>query len=251
MNSLSKVIIFGATSGIAKHAARQLVCEGASVHCVARNQEKLDSLLADLRIRANDSQIISGSLHDLDDISQHATIWQQAKDSLGGCDGVLMAQGVLPNQTECQQSAEKTLASLHTNAISIINLLTLAANDFEAQKNGAIAVISSVAGDRGRQSNYIYGAAKGLLSIFLQGLRNRLFKSRVSVTTVKPGFTRTQMTAEMNREGFLWADADVVGKGIVQAMRQGKDEIYLKPIWRIIMMLIKAIPETIFKRLSL
>lgn len=251
MNSLNKVIIFGATSGIAEQAARQLVSDGASVHCVARNAEKLEALLADLRVRAHSSQAISGSLHDLDDTSLHAQIWQEAKSSLHGCDGVLFAQGVLPNQAECEQSPEKTLASIHTNALAIIHLLTMVANDFAEQKRGAIAVISSVAGDRGRQSNYVYGAAKGLLSVFLQGLRNRLFKHNVSVTTIKPGFTRTRMTEGMNREGFLWADADEVGKGIVHAMRQGKDEVYLKPIWRIIMGVIKAIPETIFKRLSL
>ena len=251
MNSLNKVVIFGATSGIAEQAARQLVCEGASVFCVARNAEKLDALLTDLRVRGQSGQHIAGCIADLDDVAQHETLWQEAKSSLHGCDGVLLAQGVLPNQAECQQSGSQTLSAIHTNALAPIHLLTLIANDFEAQKQGVIAVISSVAGDRGRQSNYVYGAAKGLLTTFLQGLRNRLFKSGVSVITVKPGFTRTQMTASMNREGFLWADADEVARGIVNAMRKGKDEVYLKPVWRAVMTVIKLIPETIFKRLSL
>lgn len=251
MNSLNKVVIFGATSGIAEQAARQLVREGASVFCVARNAEKLDALLTDLRVRGQSGQHIAGCIADLDDVAQHEALWQEAKSSLHGCDGVLLAQSVLPKQAECQQSGSQTVSAIHTNALAPIHLLTLIANDFEAQKQGVIAVISSVAGDRGRQSNYVYGAAKGLLTTFLQGLRNRLFKSGVSVITVKPGFTRTQMTAGMNREGFLWADADEVARGIVNAMRKGKDEVYLKPVWRAVMTVIKLIPETIFKRLSL
>lgn len=251
MNSLNKVVILGATSGIAEHAIRQLVSEGASVFCVARNQDKLDLLLNDLRIRAQSGQIIAGYLCDLDDLNQHAILWQEAKNTLKGCDGVLFAQGVLPNQVECEQSPNKTLNSIHTNALSIIHLLTIIAHDFAQQQYGSIAVISSVAGDRGRQSNYIYGASKGMLNIFLQGLRNRLYPDHVSVTTIKPGFTRTRMTEGMNREGFLWANADEVGKGIVHAMRHGKNEVYLKPIWRWIMFIIKSIPECIFKRLKL
>lgn len=251
MNSLNKVVVFGATSGIAEHAIRQLVSEGASVFCVARQQDKLDLLLNDLRVRAHSGQTISGSVCDLGDLNQHAAIWQQAQTTLQGCDGVLLAQGVLPNQTECEQSVEQTLACIHINALSVISLLTLIANDFAQQQKGAIAVISSVAGNRGRQSNYVYGASKGMLNVFLQGLRNRLYPHHVSVTTIKPGFTRTRMTEGMKREGFLWADADEVGKGIVQAMRHGKDEVYLKPIWRWVMCVIQSIPECVFKRLKL
>lgn len=251
MNTLNKVIVFGATSEIAEQALRQLVSEGASVYCVARDEQRLETLLTDLSIRAGEQQTILGSIADLSDFSSHDTLWASAKAALQGCDGVLIAHGHLPNQSACEQSAQQTLDNINLNAMSIISLLTPIANHMQQQQYGVIAVISSVAGDRGRQSNYVYGAAKGMLSVFLQGLRNRLHQHKVAVVTIKPGFTRTRMTEGMNREGFLWADAADVGAGIVGAMRKGKDEVYLKPIWRLIMWVIKMIPEYIFKRLSL
>lgn len=250
-NSLSKVIVFGATSDIAQNAVRQLVEQGADVCCVARDPVRLDILLADLRVRAFNGQSIQGLAADLSDIDNIDLLWEQAKERLGGCDGVLIAQGVLPNQKECQQSIQQTLTVFNINTLGVIGLLTAISNDFEKQKKGVIAVITSVAGDRGRQSNYIYGASKGALSIFLQGLRNRLFQHGVTVLDIRPGFTRTRMTEGMDRQGFLWADADKVALGIVKSMRHGKDVVYLKWVWCWIMLIIKHIPETVFKRLSL
>jgi short-subunit dehydrogenase len=124
------------------------------------------------------------------------------------------------------------------------------ANLMEAQGSGTIAVISSVAGDRGRQSNYVYGAAKGMVTRFLQGLRNRLAKRGVQVLTIKPGFVDTPMTAAF-KKGALWAQPDAVARGIVAAVDAGKDEVYLPGFWRLIMAIIRHIPEPIFKRLSL
>lgn len=251
MNRLNKVIIFGATSDIAETVARQLVGEGASIYCVGRDAERLSALVNDLRLRAGAEQFIGGGVVDLNEVQHHETIWQKALEHLHGCDAVLMAQGVLPNQEKCEQSAKEALTSIHLNALSVISLLTPIANYFENQKHGVIGVITSVAGDRGRQSNYVYGSAKGMLNIFLQGLRNRLFRSGVSVVTIKPGFTRTRMTEGMKRDSFLWANPNEIGAGIIQAMRKGKNEVYLKPIWRLIMMIIQALPEFIFKRLKL
>lgn len=251
MNKLNRVVIFGATSGIAERVARQLVEQGSSVVCVARNAERLNSLIQDLKVRASVSQVVESYTVDLSDISLHDKIWQYANEVMNGCDAVLIAQGLLPNQQECEQSVDKTLDSIQINALSVISLLTIIANDLEKRRSGVITVITSVAGDRGRQSNYVYGSAKGMLSLFLQGLRNRLYRSNVAVVNIKPGFTRTRMTEGMKRDGFLWADADQTAKGIIVAMRQGKQEVYLKSIWRLIMLIIKHIPETIFKRLSL
>lgn len=251
MNKLNRVVIFGATSDIAEHVARQLVEQGSSVICVARNTERLDSLIKDLRVRASNSQIVEPYLADLSDINLHGKIWNYATEKMCGCDAVVMAHGILPNQQECEQSVEKTLESIQINALSIISLLTIIANDFEQKKTGVIAVITSVAGDRGRQSNYVYGSAKGMVSLFLQGLRNRLYKSKIDVVNIKPGFTRTRMTEGMNRDSFLWADADQTAKGIIKAMRKGQQDVYLKSIWWLVMLIIKHIPETIFKRLSL
>jgi decaprenylphospho-beta-D-erythro-pentofuranosid-2-ulose 2-reductase len=129
-------------------------------------------------------------------------------------------------------------------------LLTLIGNRFEEQRNGCIAVISSVAGDRGRQSNYVYGAAKGALTVFLSGLRNRLVKAGVTVITIKPGFVDSPMTASF-RKGFLWVSPAVVGRGVYRAIVSRKDVVYLPWYWRYIMMAVVLIPERMFKRLSL
>ena len=134
--------------------------------------------------------------------------------------------------------------------MSVISLLTILANQLEHQGSGSIAVITSPSGDRGRQSNYIYGTAKGALTIFLQGLRNRLSKSNVHVLTIKPGFVDTPMTKDF-KKGFLWVNPDVVSKGIYNAINKKREVVYLPFFWRYIMIIIKSIPEKLFKYLSL
>ncbi|WP_016855060.1 SDR family oxidoreductase [Halomonas smyrnensis] len=251
MNSLKRVILFGATSAIAEQTARQLVAQGASLYCVGRNRDKLMALIDDLKVRASGQQRIDGGVADLTDSAQHAHLIDAAEHLLGGIDGVLIAHGTLPDQQACQADTALTRQEIETNALSVINLLTLLANRFEQQRRGVIAVISSVAGDRGRQSNYVYGAAKGMVTLFLQGLRNRLAKANVDVVTIKPGFVDTPMTAEFDKGGPLWAKPEQIAKGIIKAMQKGKGEVYLPWFWWGIMLIIKHIPETIFKRMSL
>lgn len=251
MNSLKRVIIFGATSAIAEQTARQLVAQGASLYCVGRNRDKLMALIGDLKVRASDQQRIDGCVADLTDSDQHAALIEAAEDMLGGIDSVLIAHGTLPDQQACQADVGKTRQEIETNALSVISLLTLLANRFEQQQRGVIAVISSVAGDRGRQSNYVYGAAKGMVTLFLQGLRNRLANANVDVVTIKPGFVDTPMTAEFDRSGPLWAKPEQIAKGTIKAMQKGKGEVYLPWFWWGIMLIIKHIPEAIFKRMSL
>jgi decaprenylphospho-beta-D-erythro-pentofuranosid-2-ulose 2-reductase len=251
MNSLKRVIIFGATSAIAEQTARQLVAQGASLYCVGRNQQKLDAMLDDLRVRAGDNQRIDGGVADLTDSDQHAALIDAAEQFLGSVDGVLVAHGTLPDQQACQSDVAQMRQEIEINALSVVSLLTLLANRFEQQRRGVIAVISSVAGDRGRQSNYVYGAAKGMVTIFLQGLRNRLAKSNVDVVTIKPGFVDTPMTAEFDKSGPLWAKPEQIAAGIIKAMQKGKGEVYLPWFWWGVMLIIKHIPEAIFKRLSL
>lgn len=251
MNSLKNVLIVGATSAIAEQAARQLVAQGASLFCVGRNQHKLDGLVDDLRVRAGDGQSVDALALDLTDTERHEELIEAAERSLGRLDAVLIAHGTLPDQQACQLDAALTRREIDTNALSVIGLLTLLANRFEQQRQGVIAVISSVAGDRGRQSNYVYGAAKGMVTLFLQGLRNRLAKSGVDVVTIKPGFVDTPMTAAFEKSGPLWAKPDQVAQGIVKAMERGRGEVYLPRFWQGIMLIIKAIPEFVFKRLSL
>lgn len=251
MNSLNRVVIFGATSAIAEHTARQLVQNGASVYCIGRNTDKLNRVIADLKVRAGNEQVIDGFNADLADTTQHPILIEQAIKSLGGLDAVLIAHGTLPDQRACEADAELTQKEIQINALSVINLLTLLAIYFETQGKGVIATISSVAGDRGRQSNYVYGAAKGMVSLFLQGLRNRLMAKGVSVVTIKPGFVDSPMTADFDKSGPLWVKPEVIATGIIKAMQKGKNEVYLPWFWWGIMQIIKHIPEAIFKRLSL
>lgn len=251
MADLKRIIIFGATSAIAERVARVFVARGSSVYCIARNEARLQAVLSDLRVRAAASQIIEGSSADLVDTTRHAELVEQAVQALGGVDGVLIAHGTLPDQAACEADYETAAREIQVNALSVISLLTILANRMAAQESGVLAVISSVAGDRGRQSNYVYGAAKGMVSLFLQGLRNRLHKRGVHVVTIKPGFVDTPMTAEFDKSGPLWAKPDSVARGIVSVMVRRRDVVYLPFFWRWIMLVIRLVPERIFKRLSL
>lgn len=242
------ILIIGATSAIARATARIYAQQGNHLFLVARNELQLERNGADLQVRG------AASIHtetlDFNRFDQHQPMIDKAFAALGRIDIVLIAHGTLPDQNECAANVEQTLEELNTNAISVISLLTLLANRMEQQRFGTIAVISSVAGDRGRQSNYVYGAAKGMVTIFMQGLRNRLFKSGVQILTIKPGFVDTPMTKEF-KKGLLWASPEVIAKGIIKGINKRKNEVYLPGFWFLIMWIIRSIPESIFKRLSL
>ena len=245
---MRKVLIIGATSAIAQATAKIFAQQKDALFLVGRDAEKLEIIAADLKVHGA-SQVNYTDL-DLNKCERHQDMLQQADSSLEGIDTVLIAYGTLDDQKECEQEYARTKRALHTNFLSVVSLLTLLANKLEPQNYGCIAVISSVAGDRGRQSNYVYGAAKGALSIFLQGLRNRLQKSNINVLDVKPGFVDTPMTAEF-KKGALWAKPDDIAKGIHKAIEKRKSVVYLPWFWWPIMTIIRYIPEPIFKRMKL
>ena len=245
---MKKVIILGATSAIAQSTVQLLSARGASLYLVGRNPERLEAAANEARSKG--AARVHTEVLDLDDLAQHEALVDRAATALGGLDGALLAHGILGNQEAAQRSYAEAEKVLRTNFLSAVSLLTPLANRFEAQQAGTLVVISSVAGDRGRQSNYVYGASKGALSVFLQGLRNRLARSGVAVVTVKPGMVDTPMTAGM-KKGPLFSTPEKVARGIIRAADARKDEVYLPGFWGPIMFAIRGIPERVFKRMKL
>jgi short-subunit dehydrogenase len=245
---MQKILIIGAGSAIAEATARLFAERGDRLFLLARSHAQLEVIAADLQIRG--AEAVHFATFDVNETQRHASQLAHAVETLGDVDVVLVAHGTLPDQQACEQDIDLLRRELDTNGTSSVLLLMQLAQHFEQQGHGTLAVISSVAGDRGRQSNYVYGAAKGMLSIFLQGLRNRLQRHGVQVLTIKPGFVDTPMTAAF-RKGLLWAQPETVAHGILKAINRGADVVYLPWFWRYIMWVIRSIPEVIFKRMRL
>jgi decaprenylphospho-beta-D-erythro-pentofuranosid-2-ulose 2-reductase len=242
------VLVLGATSIIAEHVARAYAKRGASLLVVGRDACRLAMVRDDLRVRG--ASRCEASAVDLDDLGCHARLIEEAEALLGPLDVVLLAQGALGDPAEYVRDGGAVARVLQTNLVAPASLLTLVASRMEARRRGSLAAISSVAGDRGRASNYAYGAAKGGLALFLQGLRNRLQRSGVHVLTVKPGFVDTPMTAALPKNA-LYAQPETVARDIVRAIDARRDVLYTPWFWRWIMLVVRAIPERVFKRLSL
>jgi short-subunit dehydrogenase len=245
---MRRILIVGATSAIAEASARLFAADGDRLCLAGRNGARLAAMADDLRVRG--AAQADAMLLDATDLERHEAALTQAAETLGGLDTVLIAHGTLPDQKACEASVEATLEAIMTNALSAIAFMTLAANRFEKQRSGTIAVISSVAGDRGRQSNYVYGSAKGAVSLFAQGLRNRLAPIGVDVVTIKPGFVDTPMTAELAKN-MLWASPATVGRRIHRAIVRGEEVVYTPWFWRVVMALVRTVPEPIFKKMRL
>ncbi|MCK5525197.1 MAG: SDR family oxidoreductase [Thiomargarita sp.] len=245
---MRKILIIGATSAIAQATAKLFAEKHHALFLVGRDADKLETIAADLKVRG--AHQVDYTALDLNEFDKHDSMLEQANTSLEGLDTILIAHGILDDQKAGEQDYTKAEQALRTNFLSVVSLLTPIANRFEKQRYGCIAVISSVAGDRGRQSNYIYATAKGALTIFLQGLRNRLQSANICVLTIKPGFVDTPMTANF-KKGALWAKPEAIARGIYRAIENRKNTVYLPGFWWLIMMIIRHIPEPIFKRMKL
>jgi short-subunit dehydrogenase len=241
-----RVLIIGATSAIAEAVARQYAGQGAALFLVARRQESLATIADDLRVRG--AGAVATHCLDVTDFSGHAAMLDAAWSALTQVDVALIAHGTLPDQTACEASVDLAMREFTTNGTATIALCTLLAQRLQA--NATLAVISSVAGDRGRASNYLYGGAKAAVSTFLSGLRQRLNGSGVNVLTIKPGFVDTPMTSAF-KKGPLWAMPQQVAIGIVRAIDRRRSVVYLPWFWWGIMQIIKQIPEFLFRRLKL
>ncbi|MFH1491270.1 MAG: SDR family oxidoreductase [Pseudomonadota bacterium] len=245
---MSNILIFGAASAIAQATARIFAAKGDRFFLVARDSEKLRMVSDDLRSRG--AGHVESAAADLTEYDLHQALIEKARNHLGGLDIIIIAHGTLPDQKACEKSFEPVMEAITVNALSVISLLTHLANLLEQQGHGTLCAISSPAGDRGRRSNYVYGAAKASVSIFMQGLRNRLYPSGIHVLTVKPGFVDTPMTAGFTK-GLLWTRPEVIASGIYKAIVRKKDVVYLPWFWSVIMFMIRAMPEALYKRIRL
>jgi len=249
MAEAPRIAIFGATSAIAQAVARAYAARGARFFLVARDAGKLDAVHADLLARGAAQSRTRAA--DLSRTAPHRELVDAAADALAGIDVALIPHGTLSDQARCQQSFEEAQRALDVNFTSAASLVHELVNRFEKRGQGMVVVLGSVAGDRGRQSNYVYGAAKGALALYLQGVRHRVHGTNVRVLTVKPGFVDTPMTAAFPK-GALWASPERVARDIVRAIDAGASrEIYVPGFWRAIMALVRAVPERIFVRTRL
>ena len=243
------VLIVGASSAIGRAIARRWAMSGANVILAGRDVDDINRTAADVRIRSG--QIVEVAPFDATAFATHEAFWADCLRRAGGkIDGVILLHGLLPDQSIAQDDLEVARQVLDVNFTSAVSLLTLAGADFAGRKQGFLCVFSSVAGDRGRQSNYVYGAAKAGLTAYLQGLRNRMHHLHVTVTTVKPGFVDTGMTWGLPGL-FLVASPDKVAEDVFRAVQKKKSVIYTPFFWRYIMLIIKSVPESIFKRMKM
>jgi decaprenylphospho-beta-D-erythro-pentofuranosid-2-ulose 2-reductase len=245
---MRRILITGATSAIAQEAARQFAADGDAFYLVGRDPDKLIAVADDLRARG--AKEVATADVDLLDLARCSQMVDEAVEQLGGLDTLLIAQGTLPDQAKCEADPVLTLREFSLNAMGPITLLIRAAAHFETQGGGCLAVITSVAGVRGRRSNYVYGAAKASVSTFLEGLRGRMRDAGVSVVDIRPGFVDTPMTAHLPKNG-LFVSAQTVGKRVYRAMIAGDAVVYTPWFWRWIALVIQLIPRSIFVKLSI
>ncbi|WP_072620729.1 SDR family oxidoreductase [Spirulina major] len=242
------VVIIGATSSLARALAHQLARRGTDLYLVARDEAELKRIAQDLKIRYQVA--VNWSQFEALAFESHGEICDRILAQASPLDGVIICMGELGNQPTAQTDINRALAIIQSNYTGAVSVLTPLANALEKQGSGWIVGIGSVAGDRGRQSNYVYGSAKGALALFLQGLRSRLSKVGVHVMTVKPGFMDTKMTFGLPGL-FLVADPNDVAEDILTALKMRKNTVYLPWFWWGIMMIIRSIPEPIFKKMKL
>jgi decaprenylphospho-beta-D-erythro-pentofuranosid-2-ulose 2-reductase len=246
---MASVLILGATSGIARAVAAEFARHHYDLILAGRDQHELRLLSSDLALRYG-VKTIDFPFEALA-FENHEALLRPCLDYAGeALAGVALCIGYLGDQAAAQTDFAEARRILDTNFTGCVSALNIIANHFESRRSGFICVISSVAGDRGRQSNYLYGAAKAGFSAYLQGLRNRLLHSGVRVITIKPGFVDTAMTfGRPNR--FLVASPEAAARGIFNAVASGKDVAYVPWFWRAIMLVVRLIPEAVFKRLRL
>lgn len=243
---MASVLILGATSDIGFAAAKKFASEKYNIQLAGRHTAALKPLQSDIEIRYG----VQCSIYAFDAMAfdTHAAFYKNLNERP---EVVVCVVGYMNDNEKVIINEQETMRTLHTNYTGPVNILNIVAADFEQQKKGTIVGISSVAGLRGRQSNYIYGSAKAGFTAYLSGLRNRLYHYGVHVVTVLPGFVNTKMTADLNLPKLLTAQPDNVADTIYKAVKKKKNTVYVKWFWRWIMFIIVNVPEFIFKKKKL
>ena len=245
-----RIVIIGATSAIAEHCARLWVKNtDVDLTLVVRDKAKTERVAADLQVRSPQSVI---RILEADFIDPTAI--RQLVDGIvaeGAVHTVLIAHGSLPDQTDCQQDLTVCHEALIVNGVSPVEFAEAFAGHMQKSNHGTLVIIGSVAGDRGRKSNYVYGAAKGLVTRYTQGLQHRLANTGVKVVLVKPGPTDTPMTADIKQQGGRLASVDEVAEIIVKGADKGLAVVYAPGKWAVIMMVIRHLPQFIFNKLEI
>jgi short-subunit dehydrogenase len=245
-----RIVIVGATSAIAEHCARLWVKDATvDLTLVGRDLGRTERVAADLRVRCPQSVI---RVLEANFIDPHAI--HQLVDGIvaqGAVHTVLIAHGLLPDQAVCQQDLTACHDALAINGISPVLFAEAFVGHMQKANHGILAIIGSVAGDRGRKSNYVYGAAKGLVARYAQGLQHRLVGTGVQVVLIKPGPTDTPMTAHLKQQGGRLANVEDVAQIILKGINQGKPVVYAPTKWALIMMIIRHLPNIIFNKLEI
>jgi len=243
---MKNVLILGATSDMAQAIAKKYAAEGWSLTLAALEPELLGPIADDLRVRSKmDIQALE---FDALDFSNHRNFYESLETKP---DAVICVFGYMGDQDLARTDLDEVRKTIDINFTGAVSILNVVAEDFEKRGHGAIAAISSVAGDRGRQSNYIYGCAKAGLTAYLAGLRNRLAKSGVHVMTVKPGFVRTKMTENLELPAALTATPEQVADAVFKGLEKKRNTLYILWMWRWVMLVIRHIPEFIFKKMGM
>lgn len=246
----NRVIILGALSAIATAAARIYAAEGAAIMLVARNAERLNALAADLKARGA-VQVETAAMDLEAEAAQaglHLADWSKR---LGGFDHIHIVYGYLGEQAKASADPAELSRIVTSNFTSAVHWCEASANILRAQRHGSLVAVSSVAGDRGRQSNYAYGAAKGGIALFVQGIAHSLAGTGARAVAVKPGFVDTPMTDGLKKGGFMWASADQVGRALRRAADKGGPIQYAPGKWRLVMAIIRSVPAFVFHKTKL
>lgn len=243
---MSKVLILGATSDMAVAIAKKFASFGFDIQLAARSINQLQALKSDLEIRYEIE--VETYKFDACNFDSHNTFYQSIIEKP---DIVICVFGYMIDEDEANKNWNEAYKMMLTNYVGAVSILSIIANDFEHKNKGTIVGISSVAGERGREKKIIYGSSKAGMTSFLSGLRNRSCKKGVHIMTVKPGFVYTKMTAEMDLPKLLTANPDQVANAIFKGVKKKKNIIYTLSIWKWVMLIIRNIPESIFKKLSI